>query len=425
MNLKRMIFAACIALVFCTAGCYNDIYNMISGEVALEANGIRGDTNSIVRFKEHIYLSNGNFYYKTAASSNSTHEYNQQWKKGNIPQLAAADSSPDFPGVPDGLHFLASDENYLYALMISWHETNLGYQEPYSRTLWYTDKEEPAAGDWKQIDLSDIIGEKPDPDSIKIIFDNQYVKVEEGANDAGDYDLSNRHAFVRLYNEEDKEEHVYRLNGGGAPERVDGNNAGANTCTAVWFKGEDYFSEYYAFAAGEKYIYYAQSKTEVTTSGSNKYPHASSGSTTLYYADEWNGEKFILGSDDSARAVALDAGSIYSIAVAQNYLLLGTSSGLSHTSLNDGVPNDKKSSFNSNGNSIISSYVFKVFTLNPSGYEDSTDTEKGTDCYACSTILGSISNSSDTFNKTGLFAYYPGRGTWNRDGTADAKSNGN
>ena len=51
---------------------------------------------------------------------------------------------------------------------------------------------------------------------------------------------------------------------------------------------------------------------------------------------------------------------------------------------------------------------------------DNTANEEATDIYAAANIEGSFGSSSHaTFEDIGLKAYYPARGTWNRDGTSD------
>ena len=43
---------------------------------------------------------------------------------------------------------------------------------------------------------------------------------------------------------------------------------------------------------------------------------------------------------------------------------------------------------------------------------DSTLNEAMTDMYAASTIYGSISSSTDSYDLVGLYAYYPKNGDW-------------
>ena len=51
-----------------------------------------------------------------------------------------------------------------------------------------------------------------------------------------------------------------------------------------------------------------------------------------------------------------------------------------------------------------------VFVLDP------TKPEGQTDEYASMMIGGSLTSSQDTFSETGLYAFYPSRHVWNRDG---------
>ena len=90
------------------------------------------------------------------------------------------------------------------------------------------------------------------------------------------------------------------------------------------------------------------------------------------------------------------------------------------------IPNSKTNEFSdsNNADSIISEYVLKVFILDPTKMDDVKNTN-GTDEYCCSTIYGSITGSADTFKESGLYAYYPERGTWNRDGTSNKELKGN
>ncbi len=433
---KFFAFLLSAAIAFLGTSCYSGyIFQLIDSEVALESNGINGTINTIVRHGEtsgtgsSIYLANGKLYRKTAESSLSYYEtigaYNCQWENLSLPEELSSYESDDESKANSQVTFLASDSTYLYALGITWYEDTSGYNAPYNTIIFYTDKEEPEASDWSVLDISNITGASDETlkssgssgiQYVKSVFDNQYVSVSKGATAADSYDISLRNAYARISNGSSYA--VYKLDGGNTPTAVSsGTGADSYTCRAAYYKGTDYFSKYYAFAANDTYIYYAKSYTYDGDSSSDSYMKTDS---TLYYATSWT------GNDEYTGSVDFSNGSILSIAPASNNLLLGTTSGISHTALSSGVPSEDEASWTAtNGSSIISSYVFNVFVLNPSDYEDSTDTSYGTDEYACSTIYGSISSSSDSFDETGLYSYYPGRGTWNRDGTDDNSSGGN
>lgn len=426
---KNLIFITAFFSALILSSCHDSLFESINAEVKLDSNGINGDINSFARHGENIYLTNGSIYYKSNEGSTKTGAWNKQWVKlSSAPSISSyydpTDTSADIPG---SISSIASDGTYLYALVIVWHESNSGYNEGYTRRLFCTtaDGSEITESSWTEIDATSITGtfENSSSGYVKNIFDNKYVSVSYDSEGKPSFDLTLRNAYARIYCKADSAYHVYKLNGTSVPTLVaDGTNGSdAYTASAVYYKGSDYFSPYYALSANDKYIYY--SKTRTVKDGSTVEAHSE-----IYYADGWDSTNgFTLGGTETS--VAFNDGSVLSISVTKNYLLLGTSSGLKRTALTEGVPSASKTAFSTgyntnNGDSIISCYVFKTFVLDPARNEgDNTST--GTDEYACSTIYGTISSSSDSFPETGLYSYYPSRGTWNRDGTADDSSKGN
>ena len=94
-----------------------------------------------------------------------------------------------------------------------------------------------------------------------------------------------------------------------------------------------------------------------------------------------------------------------------DHLLLGTSSGIYRVQIGeDGKPASSVSDFNNNAQTLLTSKIPCLYVL------DSSKNESETDEYASLVIQGYLSSSSDSFDETGLYAYYPGRGNWNRDG---------
>ncbi len=426
------LIAASLSLGVFFSSCHQAIFSSINAEVALEKNGLNGDINSIVYHGDYIYAANGAVYCKTNQPSSYTGLDNGQWTLATSPDVSefydSSDTSADLPGE---VTFLASDDTYLYASVIVWHESNNGYNEAYSRKIFCA----PVAANgtslnWEEVDVSSIVGDTKDTATatVKSVFDNKYVKVSYTDGKAS-YDLSKRNAYARIYCESDSAYHVYSLDGPNVPAPVpdDTNGAGEETCSAVYYKGEDYFSSYYAFAANDDYIYYAKT---FTTSGLGLTSTVSA-SSTLYYANQWDSEKgYTLSGTETSDTSASDLGNIYSISLAKDFILVGSSSGLKRVELaDDGIPKDRytfSSSLSSNnGDSIISCYVFTTFILDPERNEGDPTAANGTDEYACSTIYGSITSSSDSFSDTGLYAFYPSRGTWNRDGTSNDANSGN
>ncbi len=414
---KTIKFAAVLAVFFASFSfysCYNDLYGMINQEVPLETNGISGNISSFTRAGNYIWVSNGNIYYKTNAPASEyyaqTGSYNGQWNKVSIPVLSSTENYI----VKSTAHFISADENNLYTMIYVWYENSDGENDIESRHLYTAKIDSTTAAssitssDWSEIDISSISGSNTK--AAISLFDNQAVADE------------NRIAYARIYDSSSSSYKVYQLNGStslSSADEISENGAGSSTCSAIYFPkdGKTYFSSYYALNANSTYIYF--SKT--TTSSSNV-----SLATSLYYANGHDGSNFTLDGE-SAQEVALGSAGILSIGVTSNYLLLGTSAGLRHTALTSDIPSSSLSDFSSGNNakSVISEYVFKVFILDPTKQDDATNSTNGTDEYCASAIYGSISSSSDSFDETGLYSYYPDRGTWNRDGTSDDESKGN
>ena len=164
--------------------------------------------------------------------------------------------------------------------------------------------------------------------------------------------------------------------------------------------------------ANSKYIYYAN--------GDN-----------LYFANGWNSTDGFTLDGVKTSATDLKCNQIYSMAAAGDALLIGTTAGIKNVYFKSddpsdptfGIPNSSTSDFSSKNNAatiLNANYtIYSIFVLDPEMNEDDTDT------YAAMTIRGSLSNTSGLFKETGLYAYYPDRGYWNRDGTANNKTSGN
>lgn len=366
-----------VAALFTLASCHDDIYGLINSEVKLEKNGLNGDINSIVRYKNYLVLANGKIYYKTAQPSAVTRKENGQWSRTTSPTSERGDND-----VPATTFFLAADSEYLYALSYIWEEDEDGDNTPERAELYATDSD-PASGGllWKRIDIT-AAGTDFSFGNVKIIFDNQATEETDRA------------AYARIRANRSGDYRLYKLKGPSDIEPAVGSfisGSEKDAVSACRLGGRDYFSNCYSMSTNGTYIYYTKSHTS-----SNHV----NGDSSLFYSTDSGNE---IPSD-------IDKGSILSLAVAGQYILLGTTNGLARVNLDaEGKPSDT-SKLPANGNSIISEYVFKVFVLNPSLDEGETDE------YAASAIHGSIRSSSDAWEDTGLYAYYPTRREWNRDG---------
>ncbi len=369
---KNKFFLLTILLFISTSiftSCHDAIFDMIDKEVKLESNGIMGDIHSIVPFGDFLYCANGKaLYKKTNESSNSTGNYNEQWEKVSTTDLSGT------------IEFLASDNNYLYALTYTFSENASSYNVVSEIKCFYSSDGES----FTEIDFSStgISENYLNTTSYVKLFDNQ-----------ASLDSGNRKAYIRLTTD-DKNGVFYTLNGESytvATEACKDSSSSTSPNSAVYFNGKTYFFEAYDATANDSYMYYATGN-----------------SSTLYYSD---------GSTENSVSPAV--GSIYSLALTSDYLILGTSTGIKRLSLTSGVPASSATTFSSNASSILTNRIYMLYILNPSVAEGADDE------YACMTIYGTLSSATDSFSETGLYAFYPNRGTWNRDGTADTSSSGN
>lgn len=392
--INSIFLSAAFACLVGFSSCHDDIYGAINNEIELNSSGLQGDMHSIVHYKNYILTCNGDIFYKTNEPSTTKGEYNGQWEKTTSPTSEKGDN-----GIPATTYFLASDSEYLYALTYIWVENDDGENEPKTATIYATNSD-PASGlAWTKVE--NISGGNYSFENAKVIFDNKYFSVV----DDNSVSIANREAYARIRASSQDTYKLYKLNGSNAPEEVSnptfvGESDSTNAISACYFNGSTYFSKYYGMTSNANCLYYTKTYTRSNNVSTN---------SSLYY---------ITASDSTEKSVDLDAGGLLSIAAAKDYILLGTSSGLARVKIDEttGIPNGDTSSMQSNGNSVISEYVFMVFVLNPNKKEGSYSTEEGTDEYAASTIYGSIRSSSDSWDDTGLYAWYPAKDNWNRDG---------
>ena len=396
---KSIINSIFLSVAFaCLVGftsCHDDIYGAINNEIELNSSGLQGDMHSIVHYKNSILTCNGEIFYKTNEPSTSKNEYNGQWKKTTSPSSEKGDN-----GIPATTYFLAADSQYLYALTYIWGENDDGENEPKTATIYATNSD-PENGDLGWTKVENISGGNYSFENAKVIFDNKYFSVD----DNNSVSVDQRKAYARVRATSTGTYKLYELNGSNVPTEVsnptfvDESSNATNAISACYFNDNNYFSKYYGMTSNANCLYY----TGTYTSSNNV-----NRDSDLYW----------ITTSGAKSSVDLDAGGLLSIAAAKDYILLGTSGGLERVAINQttGIPNGGTSKMTSNGNSVISEYVFMVFVLNPNKAEGSDSTEEGTDEYAASTIYGSIRSSSDSWDDTGLYAWYPAQKEWNRDG---------
>ncbi|MGN0739314.1 MAG: hypothetical protein ACI4LX_03995 [Treponema sp.] len=170
-NVFFVLAAVFTAVIF--SGCQDPIFWNIRQEVKLEEATIYGDIFSIVRFKDKLFIANGNIYSKDK-NANS----HGQWSKMN--------------GPTGHVLTVAADENNIYALSITSRKNDSeGEMELESRKLYYSTD----GNSWKEV--SGITLSNTKTDVVKLLCTNSPQN-------------AHRYAYIR------NKDNVYKLNGAAA-----------------------------------------------------------------------------------------------------------------------------------------------------------------------------------------------------------------
>lgn len=185
MNVFLVLAAVFAAGVF--SGCQDPIFWNIRQEVKLEEATIYGDIFSIVRFKDKLFIANGNIYSKDK-NANS----HGQWSKMN--------------GPAGHVLTVAADSSYVYALSVTSRKNDSeGEMELDSRKLYYSSD----GNSWKEV--SGITLSSSKSDVVKLLCTNSPKN-------------ANRYAYIRNKN------NVYKLNGSSASSSAESGAGSALSC---------------------------------------------------------------------------------------------------------------------------------------------------------------------------------------------------
>lgn len=382
---KSIISVFIFSAISVFTSCNGVVFDTIREEVKLSDAQIQGTVHSLIRvtdssdLKEYLYLSANPVVWKknvyealknggTDSTDYTTSEHGH-W------------STTSRPG-NNYVRLAANHNGEIYSLSSIVKEvTDDGEMEEISRELKYLDTSDKDAV-WQTVTFDDesITSEISSDSSI---FCTNTPKYE------------NRYAFVRIDGK------IYKLEGGKATlieESSEYNFTSGDNSTSIYssargvstFNGSTfYFTETAAITSNESYnsdatiIYYASG-------------------TTVYYR---------AAGDSGWTSVSCDSSNIRSIAVTKDKLLLGTTSGLDNTALNEGKPTGSATTISANATSTLSSsYTVPILlTIDP------TKSDTATDIYAASNFEGNPSSTSATRKNASLWSYYPARSKWNRE----------
>lgn len=386
------------ALMF--TGCFNPVFSNIEKEVPLRKGTVAGSVNSIVRFtnegSEFIVTQTGGavFYKKVGLQNDATD--NSAWKPRSEGGITPLDFSYEVAGTSDdgitnaylGEMFvkIASDTTNLYAFTATFYVNDEGNVDVKGYNL-YTCSSVDA--DWKKIENV--------ADSL--------VKGKCTLFCTNAVDSSNRKAYLRGYSESANNYVYYNLSAGTATENAalssmklaDGETASASVTvkSAVWSA--------------------IDSEAKFFSSSASVYDDANH---TFYYAKD---NVIYMNKDDKAQEVYTAKYSIMTMAVTSDYLIFGlgnpssslvASGGIYHIALGtDGKPADKTCDFESNAAAALTS----SYQINALLVEDPSVTEMKGNILAAANFKSAGNAVAVSYENVGLWAYYPGRGNWNRE----------
>lgn len=388
--MKKNCIKATVSLLLAASAiaftsCQGIIFSTIRDEVKLVDSQVSGDINALVRCNfgsstEYLYAANGRIWRKDVTKLDEG-QYNGMWTE---------------TAKPDGtIYKLAADATTLYAVSVVYYSNDDdGENEVKSRNLYYSTN----GTDWTQItaDSSSTAISLPTSTSatVTVFCTNAPISANRSAyfnNNGIVYKLS-AGAATKIYDSSNSIDTDFTTYGG---------SSGAKC--AAYFKSHVYFNSTYAMTTNEiSGQYRSVSDTPAT------YIYFGS-SDNLYYSDGTTGSG---ACGLSWTSYDLNCGTIYSIAVTSDEILLGTSSGIEKVTKDTaGVPGSSTGSFSTNADSTLSSYyeVWNILAL------DQGLSETGGDLYGTTVFTGSTSSTSATFSNVGLWAYYPTRGNWNRE----------
>lgn len=397
----KKIFFTIISAMFAIStftSCNDPIFPTIRDEVALKESQISGFINSIIRYKDDIYLQNGRIYSKPITSN-----AHGQWaldKSSQITPLEFDYYAQSFYG--EYIVKLASDANYIYALSYNFGpKENEGLNEVKDIFVYYKTNSD---SDWKkssgslQTELTEIAK------NYKDLEDKSYEMTDSTKTVAmfctNTPQEANRHAYIKIGTK------LYKLDGAKlasdtaldeitSPAKIHTSESTDNSkiVSAMYINGDVYFSEHIACGTDEtattnaKFGYYAIDKK-------------------LYYFEAAN-----VLAENSIEIETNDK--IISMAISKDSILLGTDeSGIKRAILTDGVP-AKTNEYVSNSSIILCEpYIIREIF---SAYPDKTEAENT--MYASMQFRWTETNSGAQYSNTGLWSYYVGkdRNNWNRE----------
>ena len=387
--------------------CQEPIYEAIREDVAPEEATVSGNISSITRYtvgeEEYLVLSaDGGIRYKQK-DKNSHGEWNTYSTPFSLHHYDFDTSSHS----GEQLLTVLADSTTLYLISASYGHTSIeGTTYPSSINLWAKNitangNKWSSDGEWTSVStkVADFNIFPINYNSTTELYSTDFRVFQTNAPKK-----AHRAAFIRAYDSTNKAYKYFKLNGTSAPAEITIDSASiidpepsTNTSyvpaalSAVYFNGDYKFFTSPCAATNETY-----------TDDASYYYYTDS-DEDLYYSDGSTGTKALATGDViSALATCKD-----SILIGHGKTSTGALGGISRVLLTDGVPANKRTSFETNAQFQITTAYQVLALLNATPENNEIDSS----LYASITFSGAAYN----FDNVGLWSYYPERGNWNRE----------
>jgi len=414
----KKIFACVLSLsVLLLSGCFNPVFESIEKEVELSKGSVAGTINSIVRFDDasasYLVCSNGEFvYFRKCGDVRGTDSSETVWGKGTNDCFSSLAYSYE-NGKYEGQYIVktAADDKYVYVLTTEIQDDGDGETTASVYHIYYADTVPEKEGTWKWTEVKDSASHLGSGAAVFC------------TNDA---DVSKRTAYLR-----GNDKKIYKLGEkissaldaseikmGDGSTYQDPSEKDAKTVKSVIAcdTGVLFFTTLASVKGNGCYFYAADdttSSTSKTFANTDIYMVKDGAAPVLVYAPRSNSKKN-------------DGKPIMSIAVTDDYLLFGCGDptdsvigdgGIYHLSLGKinsesfSDPLSETDSFSTNADAALTQY-YEVRSLL---VEDPSKPELDACIFASITFKSAGSSISVSYENKGLWAYYPGRGNWNRE----------
>lgn len=407
--MKKIITILSLLSVFTLTGCFNPVFYEIRKDVKPEPKTIYSPINQITRFtfngEECLFIAadKGIRYKKADSASHDT------WKV--LSGLPFSLPNYDFDKekhLGEQIIGVYADETHLYVLTVKYtNDTKFGVTAPEQIQIHVLNSDNT----WEK----GLIENKDDKVLFPIYKGQGNYYSSFAMFQTNSVNPANREVYLRVGAPETTGESnpvkYYKLTGTSFgsdiaatvnTNLVDGDATHSCARSAVNVNGTTYFFNAWAATTNdsETKFYYSSGTTVKSGTGVNKDTDNK----------DLNESHVNVGKKISALAFCNDALLIgcgdynASLSSAKN-------GGIYKTSITAGVPGNSLTSFSTNAQFQITSayYVTTLFNATP----DKPETESS--LYCGTQVYGTDSSTSASFEKVGLWSYYPGRGNWNRE----------